>query len=135
MSKDEDLISLSMKNINKPLKHYKADAYGVFREVKYEINHNFQEYIENAEDGYIVSFFIKEMKLMSQKTALSEGLTIESPYVLLKNGQKIAIFDTKGLEMQVKDTWKSFFKYCQNPDGLEDFMADREQDTPRDIDL
>ena len=33
-SKDQDLISLTMKIIDEPLKHYKADAGGVFREIK-----------------------------------------------------------------------------------------------------
>jgi hypothetical protein len=32
-------------------------------------------------------------------------------------------------------TWQEFFKNYDDPTGLEDFMADREQDTPRDVDL
>lgn len=31
-------------------------------------------------------------------------------------------------------TWEDFFKH-HDPRGLEDFMVDRDQDTPRDIDL
>ena len=45
-SKDQDLISLTMNIIDEPLKHYKADADGVFREVKQLNNHNFDEYIK-----------------------------------------------------------------------------------------
>ena len=63
MSKD-DLVYLSMKNIDKPLKFFKANEHSVFCEV----------------------------------------------------------------------TWEDFFK-DNNTTGFEDFMADREQDTQRDIDL
>jgi hypothetical protein len=48
-SKDQDLISLTMNIIDEPLKHYKADADGVFREVKQLNNHNFDEYIKNID--------------------------------------------------------------------------------------
>ena len=33
------------------------------------------------------------------------------------------------------DTWEQYFKLFGDSKGLEDFMADREQDTPRDTDL
>lgn len=46
-SKDQDLIYLTMKIIDEPLKHYKSDADGVFREVKQP--HNFDEYIKNID--------------------------------------------------------------------------------------
>ena len=48
-SKDQDLISLTMKIIDEPLKHYKADAGGVFREIKQPLTHNFDECIENVD--------------------------------------------------------------------------------------
>ncbi|MFZ7353813.1 MULTISPECIES: hypothetical protein [Acinetobacter] len=62
--KDEDLVSLSRKNFNKP-RWFRANEDGVFYEV----------------------------------------------------------------------TWEEFFKNHDDPTGLEDFMTDREQDTPRDVDL
>jgi hypothetical protein len=62
--KDEDLVSLSRKNFNKP-RWFRANEDGVFCEV----------------------------------------------------------------------TWEEFFKNHDDPTGLEDFMTDREQDTPRDVDL
>jgi len=40
-----------------------------------------------------------------------------------------------GVFCEVKGTWENFFKIDKDPRGLEDFMIDREQDTPRDIDL
>lgn len=67
MSKD-DLVYLSMKNLNKPLRFFKGNENGIFCEAK-------------------------------------------------------------------KETWEDFFKTHGNSQGLEDFMADREQDTPRDIHL
>ena len=33
------------------------------------------------------------------------------------------------------NTWEEFFRLYSDPKGLEDFMEDREQDIPRDIDL
>ena len=62
--KDEDLVSLSRKNFNKP-RWFRANEDGVFYEV----------------------------------------------------------------------TWEEFFKNHDDTTGLEDFMTDREQDTPRDVDL
>jgi hypothetical protein len=47
-SKDQDLIHLTMKIIDEPLKHYKADADGVFREVKQ--SYNFDEYTKNIDE-------------------------------------------------------------------------------------
>lgn len=70
MSKDQDLVSLTMTILDKPPRLYKLDTDGVFKEDQEQIN-----------------------------------------------------------------TWKEYFKNYGNPEGLEDFMADREQDTPRDIDL
>lgn len=86
--------------------------------------------MKNADNGYIVSFFVEEVTLLSQKTALTEGLSVESPYVLLKNGKKIPITDADDLERKV--TWMEYFKTYDNPKGLEDFMVDREQDVPKD---
>lgn len=34
-----------------------------------------------------------------------------------------------------KPTWTNFFALFNDPKGLEDFMVDREQDTPQDKDL
>lgn len=34
-----------------------------------------------------------------------------------------------------KPTWTNFFAMFNDPNGLESFMADREQDTPQDKDL
>ncbi len=48
-SKNQDLISLTMKIIDEPLKHYKVDADGVFREVKQPLSNNFDECIENVD--------------------------------------------------------------------------------------
>ena len=35
-------------------------------------------------------------------------------------------------EDQEQITWEEYFKLFDNPKGLEDFMADREQDVPKD---
>ena len=35
-------------------------------------------------------------------------------------------------EDQEQITWEEYFKLFDNPKGLEDFMADREQDIPKD---
>ena len=46
--------------------------------------------------------------------------------------------DTDGVfkeDQEQVNNWKEFFKLYGDPKGLEDFMVDREQDTPRDIDL
>jgi hypothetical protein len=67
MSKDQDLVSLTMSILDKPPRSYKLDKDGVFKED--------QEQIE---------------------------------------------------------TWVEYFKLFDNPKGLEDFMADREQDIPKD---
>ncbi len=133
MSKNKNLVSLTMDILDTPPKHYKLGTDGVFREEKQHHTHNFQECIENANKGYIVSFFAEEIKLLSRKTAISEGLSVESPYVLLKNGERISISDADDLELKV--TWIEYFKTYNDSKGLEDFMADREQDTPKDIDL
>ena len=67
MSKDQDLVFLSMSILDKPPRSYKLDKDGVFKED--------QEQIE---------------------------------------------------------TWVEYFKLFDNPKGLEEFMADREQDIPKD---
>ena len=70
MSKDQDLVSLTMSILDKPPRRYSLDTDGVFKEDQEQVNN-----------------------------------------------------------------WKEFFKLYGDPKGLEDFMVDREQDTPRDIDL
>ena len=67
MSKDQDLVSLTMSILDKPPRRYKLDTDGVFKEDQEQIN-----------------------------------------------------------------TWEEYFKLFDNPKGLEDFMADREQDIPKD---
>ena len=67
MSKDEDLVSLSMSILDKPPRSYKIDKDGVFKEDQEQVN-----------------------------------------------------------------TWEEFFRLYSDPKGLEDFMADREQDVPKD---
>ena len=67
MSKDEDLVSLTMSILENPPKHYRLDKDGVFKEDQEQVQ-----------------------------------------------------------------TWEEYFKLFGNPKGLEDFMADREQDVPKD---
>ena len=66
MSKDQDLVSLTMSILDKPPRRYKLDTDGFFKEDQEQIN-----------------------------------------------------------------TWEEYFKLFDNPKGLEDFMADREQDIPK----
>lgn len=67
MSKDEDLVSLTMSILENPPKHYRLDKDGVFKEDQEQVQ-----------------------------------------------------------------TWEEYFKLFGNPKGLEDFMAEREQDIPKD---
>ena len=67
MSKDEDLVSLSMIILDKPPRSYKIDKDGVFKEDQEQVN-----------------------------------------------------------------TWEEFFRLYSDSKGLEDFMADREQEVPKD---
>ena len=67
MSKDEDLVSLSMIILDKPRRSYKLDKDGVFKEDQEQVN-----------------------------------------------------------------TWEKFFRLYSDSKGLEDFMADREQEVPKD---
>lgn len=140
---------------------------------KMSLTHDFEKCLRDADNGYIVSFFVEEVTLLSRKTALSENITVnfDEPYVLLKNGLSIPVTDAKDLELKVtlidlggtasdidlisipitlkddefaqfiqtlntdKDrnrTWEEFFKKYGDPKDLEDFMADREQDVPKD---
>ena len=73
MSK-KDLVELSKEVLDKSIKHYKANADGEFVEENQFITHNFQECIENADKGYLVSFFVEDVTLLSQKIALSENI-------------------------------------------------------------
>ena len=66
-NKDKDLVSLTMRILDKPPKLYRLDKDVVFKEDQEQIN-----------------------------------------------------------------TWEEYFKLFDNPKGLEDFMADREQDIPKD---
>lgn len=67
MSKDEDLVFLSMSILDKPPRSYKLDKDGVFKEDQEQVN-----------------------------------------------------------------TWEEFFRLYSDPKGLENFMADREQEVPKD---
>jgi hypothetical protein len=67
MSKDEDLVSLTMSILENPPKHYRLDKDRVFKEDQEQVQ-----------------------------------------------------------------TWEEYFKLFGNPKGLEDFMAEREQDIPKD---
>ena len=98
------------------------------------LNHDFNECLRNADKGYIVSFFVEEVSLLSRKTALSENIsvTFDAPYVLLKNGVSLPVDNAEDLERKVKGTWENFFKKYGDSKDLEDFMVDREQDVPKD---
>ena len=67
MSKDQDLVSLTLSILDNPPKHYRLDKDVVFKEAQEQIN-----------------------------------------------------------------TWEEFFKLYSDPEGLENFMADRGQDIPKD---
>ena len=67
MSKDQDLVSLTLSILDNPPKHYRLDKDGVFKEAQEQIN-----------------------------------------------------------------TLEECFKLCSDPKRLENFMADREQDIPKD---
>ena len=53
---------------------------------------------------------------------------------ILEKPPKHYRLDTDGVfkEDQEQITWEEYFKLFDNPKGLEDFMADREQDVPKD---
>ena len=55
--------------------------------------------------------------------------------LLMKNFDKPRWFRANEDGVFCEVTWEEFFKNNDDPTGLEDFMADREQDTLRDIDL
>ena len=123
MSK-KDLVELSKEVLDKSIKHYKANADGEFVEENQFITHNFQECIENADKGYLVSFFVEDVTLLSQKIALSENIVLDfdAPYVLLKMGIKIPVYDAKDLEKKLKQgVWETFFEKFSDPTGLEGF--------------
>ena len=56
---------------------------------------------------------------------------------ILEKPPKHYRLDTDGVfkEDQEQITWEEYFKLFDNPEDLADFMADRGQDTPRDVDL
>lgn len=59
-------------------------------------------------------------------------------YVSMKKIDKPLKFfkaNKHGCFCEKKRTWEDFFKNHNDSRGLEDFMVDREQDMPRDIDL
>ena len=101
---------------------------------KMSLIHDFVDCIDKADQGFIISFFAEEMTLLSRATAISENITLDfdNPYVLLNNGLRIPVDNAEDLERKVKGTWEEFFKLYGNSKGLEDFMADREQDVPKD---
>lgn len=178
---------MSTKKYSKNLKLSKEDREALGKQImadsialnpkvlihRMSLNHDFNECLRNADKGYIVSFFVEEVSLLSRKTALSENIHLQSdvPYVLLKNGVSIPVADAKDLERKVtlinlggttsdidlisipitlkddefveliqtlstdkdrKPAWEEFFRKYGNPESLEDFMADREQDVPKD---
>lgn len=55
--------------------------------------------------------------------------------LLMKNFDKPRWFRANEDGVFCEVTWEEFFKNHDDPTGLEDFMADLEQDTLRDIDL
>ena len=55
--------------------------------------------------------------------------------LLMKNFDKPRWFRANEDGVFCEVTWEEFFKNHDDPTRLEDFMADREQDTLRDIDL
>lgn len=101
---------------------------------KMSLTHDFEKCLRDADNGYIVSFFVEEVTLLSRKTALSENITVDfdAPYVLLKNGVSLPVDNAEDLERKVKGTWENFFKKYGDSKDLEDFMVDREQDVPKD---
>ena len=101
---------------------------------KMSLIHDFVDCIDKADQGFIISFFAEEMTLFSRATAISENITLDfdNPYVLLNNGLRIPVDNAEDLERKVKGTWEEFFNLYSDPKGLEEFMADREQDVPKD---
>ena len=55
--------------------------------------------------------------------------------LLMKNFDKPRWFRANEDGVFCEVTWEEFFKNHDDRTGLEDFMTDREQDTPRDVDL
>ena len=54
---------------------------------------------------------------------------------ILENPPKHYRLDKDGVfkeDQEQVQTWEEYFKLFGNPKGLEDFMADREQDVPKD---
>ena len=53
---------------------------------------------------------------------------------ILEKPPKLYRLDKDGVfkEDQEQITWEEFFNLYSDPKGLEDFMADREQDVPKD---
>ena len=139
---------MSTKKYSKNLKLSKEDREALGKQImadsialnpkalihRMSLNHDFNECLRNADKGYIVSFFVEEVSLLSRKTALSENITVnfDAPYVLLKNGVSLPVDNAEDLERKVKGTWENFFKKYGDSKDLEDFMVDREQDVPKD---
>lgn len=139
---------MSTKKYSKNLKLFKEDSEALGKQImadsialnpkalihRMSLNHDFNECLRNADKGYIVSFFVEEVSLLSRKTALSENITVnfDAPYVLLKNGVSLPVDNAEDLERKVKGTWENFFKKYGDSKDLEDFMVDREQDVPKD---
>lgn len=175
IKKDSKNLKLSREDREALGKQIMADSIALNPKAlfhKMSLTHDFEKCLRDADNGYIVSFFVEEVTLLSRKTALSENITVnfDAPYVLLKHGLSIPVADAKDLERKVtlielggtaldidlipvtitlkdrefdefiqnlntdkdKRTWEEFFKKYGDQKNLEDFMADREQDVPKD---
>ena len=135
--KDSKNLKLSKEDREALEKQIMADSIALNPKAlihRMSLNHDFNECLRNADKGYIVSFFVEEVSLLSRKTALSENIsvTFDAPYVLLKNGVSLPVDNAEDLERKVKGTWENFFKKYGDSKDLEDFMVDREQDVPKD---
>ena len=104
--KDSKNLELSKEDREALEKQIMADSIALNPKAlihRMSLNHDFNECLRNADKGYIVSFFVEEVSLLSRKTALSENIHLQSdaPYVLLKNGVSIPVADAKDLERKV----------------------------------
>ncbi|MFX4944758.1 hypothetical protein ABTB59_18305, partial [Acinetobacter baumannii] len=52
-SQNPDLVSLIYSILDKPPKSFRLDEHGVFIEEERQCKHDFKEYIENADKGYL----------------------------------------------------------------------------------
>ena len=104
--KDSKNLKLSKEDREALEKQIMADSIALNPKAlihRMSLNHDVNECLRNADKGYIVSFFVEEVSLLSRKTALSENIsvTFDAPYVLLKNGVSIPVADAEDLERKV----------------------------------